>query len=60
MAEELLYFFEERFQGSEEFNRYKPKNSYVAAAPNDTVFIMNLADENSAQYLLKLAPALNY
>lgn len=38
-------FYEERFIGTEATNRYKPKNSFVAAAPNDTVFLMNLSDE---------------
>lgn len=37
--------YEERFVGSEATNRYKPKNSFVAAPPNDTVFLMNLPDE---------------
>lgn len=38
-------FYEERFIGTEATNRYKPKNSFVAAPPNDTVFLMNLSDE---------------
>ncbi|CAK69202.1 unnamed protein product (macronuclear) [Paramecium tetraurelia] len=38
-------FYEERFIGSEATNRYKPKNSFVAASPNDTIFLMNLSDE---------------
>ena len=38
-------FYEERFIGSENTNRYKPKNSFIAASPNDTIFLMNLSDE---------------
>ncbi|CAD8170843.1 unnamed protein product [Paramecium octaurelia] len=38
-------FYEERFIGSEATNRYKPKNSFVAASPNDTIFLMNLSNE---------------
>ncbi|CAD8053191.1 unnamed protein product [Paramecium primaurelia] len=38
-------FYEERFIGSEATNRYKPKNSFIAAAPNDTIFLMNLSNE---------------
>ncbi|KAM3140175.1 hypothetical protein pb186bvf_007728 [Paramecium bursaria] len=45
LADIIEQIYEERFIGSEQTNRYKPKNSYIAAAPNDTIFIMNLPDE---------------
>jgi hypothetical protein len=55
LVEKTIY--EERFIGSESTNRYKPKNSFVAAAPNDTVFLMNLSNElldfNSLKPLLE-------
>ncbi|CAD8085549.1 unnamed protein product [Paramecium sonneborni] len=43
LVEKTIY--EERFIGSEATNRYKPKNSFIAASPNDTIFLMNLSDE---------------
>ncbi|CAD8180544.1 unnamed protein product [Paramecium pentaurelia] len=50
-------FYEERFIGSEATNRYKPKNSFIAASPNDTIFLMNLSNEllniNALQPLLE-------
>ncbi|CAD8077088.1 unnamed protein product [Paramecium primaurelia] len=50
-------FYEERFIGSETTNRYKPKNSFIAASPNDTIFLMNLSNEllniNALQPLLE-------
>jgi len=46
--------------GGEEFNRYKAKNSYVAAAPNDTVFVMNLPDMHSMEKLVFFENGLEY
>lgn len=53
LVEKTIY--EERFIGSETTNRYKPKNSFIAAAPNDTVFLMNLSNTsfNSLKPLLE-------